>query len=186
MSAAEEVKGIAECVQASLMSQLATARQGLGLSQAELAARAGTSRMTVQRCEAENADTTLSTFLALALALQLTPRLHGAEEGNSESYVPASKDIIHRGTHYNRTKHDLQWDDRKREQALAQAWEAANEHRDVGLAPILQTLVPHHTQEQASAVATVIQWLGTEIGFEFLSRALARAGYQVTERKAKR
>jgi len=35
----------------------------------------------------------------------------------------------------------------------------------------MDALVPRHTQAQASVAATAIQWLGSEIGFQFLVKA---------------
>lgn len=86
----------------------------------------------------------------------------------------------HQGLHHNRTRYDLQFEDRKREAALANAWEAQND-KESGSGEILGQLVPHYTQDQATAVATAIQWLGSEVGFEFLSSALAAAGYEIKE-----
>lgn len=36
------------------------------------------------------------------------------------------------------------------------------------------------TQEQATDVATVVQWLGSNVGFSFLIAALKRCGYAVS------
>ena len=172
----------AEQLQSELLGQLAQQRQDLGLSQQELAERIGRNRMTVQRAEAAGAGVTLSTFVEMALGLGLTPRL--ATEAEAGSVQPLSRDIVHRGLHHERTRHDRDWRDRQRERALAQAWEAVNVHQDVGLAPILDTLVPGATQEQATAAATVLQWLGSDVGFDFLVRTLGNAGYAVTDERA--
>lgn len=174
-----ELKIAAAETQQALLGRLAVTRGTLGLSQAELANRVGLSRMTVQRCEAEGADTNFSTFVVLALALNLTPELLAS---NAAGHVPKSENIVHRGTAHNRTRYDLDFRDRQRERALARAWEAANRHDD-GFAPILQTLVPNHSQEQATAAATVVQWLGSEVGFAFLMQALKKAGYAVIDTK---
>lgn len=175
---------LAAQIQAQLLGTLATARAQLGLSQGEVAERIGRARMTVQRSEAEGAGATLTTFCELALALGLTPRLVAAT-GQGDPHVAdvAPQDIVHRGLHHNRTQHDLQWRDRQREAAFARFWESVNEHRDVGLSPVMRHLVPDHTQAQASAVATAIQWLGSEVGFDFLTRALESAGYELVDRK---
>jgi DNA-binding XRE family transcriptional regulator len=170
-----------ERLQTNLLGELAQRRQALAISQAELATRIGVSRMTVQRAETEGADPQLSTFIAMANALGL--RVHVRE--NDAEIIPEEQ-IIHRGYVHNRTKHDVDWKDRQRESAFAKSWEAVNEHKPVGLSAVMSQLVPQHTQAQASAAATVIQWLGSDIGFDFLQNALALAGYQVVEKQKKK
>lgn len=59
----------------SLMAPLITARKDAGLTQAELADRAGLSRMTVQKMESGTLDPRLSTLLEMARALGLEPML---------------------------------------------------------------------------------------------------------------
>ncbi len=175
----------AEQFQAWLLGTLVTTRQQLGLSQTELAQRIGRARMTVQRAEAEGAGLALSTFIELALGLGLSPRLVADRgTGDPEIRQVPPEHIVHRGLHHNRTLHDQEWRDRQREKALAQFWEAVNERRPVGLSPVMDHLVPGHTQEQASTAATVVQWLGSEVGFDFLTRALNAAGYDVIDRQA--
>ena len=48
---------------------------------------------------------------------------------------------------------------------------------------------PHYvyeiTQRDATIVATVIQWLGTNCGMEFLGRALRDCGYELEKKKAR-
>jgi transcriptional regulator with XRE-family HTH domain len=182
MPMAQSIESV-EVAQDLLLNQLTDTRKLLGLTQAELADRVGLNRMTVQRTEAGEVDPQLSTVLALAAALNLRMTLRGPGEDDS---APVPQDLVHRGLHHVRTQHDLTWRDRQREKALAKAWEAANRHEPVGLAAILPTLLPGCTQAQASACATVVQWLGSEVGFEFLQCALADAGYEVVDRKAKR
>lgn len=42
------------------------------------------------------------------------------------------------------------------------------------------------TQDEATAAATVVQWLGSNVGFSFLEEALRDAGYRiVTDRQRK-
>lgn len=55
------------------------------------------------------------------------------------------------------------------ERAFAEIWAADND-RNPSMPPILETLIPDCTQEQATAVATVIQWLGSNVGQNFLAR----------------
>ncbi len=179
-SQAQELVHVASLHRANLLGALRAARESQGLTQDELAQRADVARMTVQRAEAEGADASLSTFLELTEALNLQVHL-----GEPEAEVtPHPRDLIHRGLAYNRTKHDLEWRDRQREAALAKSWEAANEHRDFGLSAILPTMIPGVTQAQATAVATAMQWLGSEVGFEFLTRALEHAGYAIHDTKS--
>ena len=59
----------------SLMEPLITARKDAGLTQAELADRAGLSRMTVQKMESGALDPRLSTLFEMARALGLEPML---------------------------------------------------------------------------------------------------------------
>lgn len=169
-----------------LISKLMTQRSHLGLSQAELAVRIGRNRMTVQRAEAPKTSPAISTFLELAVGLNLTPHLLTDNEKVETVSGIAPADIVHRGAHFNRTRYDLEYRDRQREAALAKAWEAANVTRNTGLVPIMATLVPGHTQAQATATATALQWLGSEIGFDFLKSALANAGYEIVDVSAKK
>jgi transcriptional regulator with XRE-family HTH domain len=185
MRVAEDVKQVAELVRAKLVGQLAAARTALGLSQAELAERAGTNRMTVQRVEAEGGTApSLSTFVQLALSLNMTPRLLAdTANGDPDQFRPTSEAIVHRGYAFNRTKSDLEYRDRRREAALSRAWLDANADNR-SLEPLMNYLVPQHTQDQASAAATAIQWLGSEQGFSFLQRALDAAGYAIVDHDA--
>jgi hypothetical protein len=53
----------------------------------------------------------------------------------------------------------------------------------MGLGAILPTLVPDITPSQARVAATVVQWLGSDVGFDFLRRTLAIAGYAIVDVK---
>ena len=82
-----------------------------------------------------------------------------------------------------------------REQALAQMWERQNQDDDTSK-PLLATLLSQdshdsiwamkmkspYTQPAATAAATVIQWLGTPVGFAKLTDALAVAGYEIVDK----
>lgn len=46
----------------------------------------------------------------------------------------------------------------------------------------MKQLLPQHDQAQATAVATVVQWLGSTEGFHFLQQALARAGLEIIKK----
>lgn len=180
---AANVADVEDVVRNTLLGELRTARVSLQLSQTEVAERAGLSRMTVQRAEGENADVSLATFTKLALAVNLTPRLVAASavaNGDPDQYRPPAGDIVHRGLAHNRTRHSLTDRDRQRERELSKRWEAANSANPV-LPPLLESLVPGHSQEVASAVATVVQHLGSEVGFGFLRNALEAVGYEIVD-----
>lgn len=89
----------------------------------------------------------------------------------------------HRGYFYNRTRHDLDMRDRQREKLLANKWERMNA-RSPGVEPLLTHLVPNYTEDQAKASATIIQWLGSTVGFNFLQDVLGEAGYKIVEGKS--
>ena len=167
----------AEILASDLINRLISTRKDLGLTQAELAERVEIARMTVQRIEAKEGGVNLKTFLLLALALNLNPELNTVK---THALAPLAEDLVHRGKAYNRTQHDLSWRDRQREAALAEAWEKLNEYQPVGRTPVLSALLDNPTQQEATAAATVIQWLGSEIGFDFLTQALRSAGYEIT------
>lgn len=44
-------------------------------------------------------------------------------------------------------------------------------------------LIVHISSEDRRIVATMIQWLGTNVGWDFLNRALRRAGYEIVRIK---
>lgn len=166
----------AQALQASILHRLTESRIALGLTQEELGNRAGTHRMTIQRMEQDGGDARLSTFIAAALAAGLIPEVrqrHSAEKRHD------CNELVHRGYAHARTKNREGNPTQKREAAFADSWQAANENGKHGLAPMLPLLVPNCTQEQASACATVIQWLGTDVGFGFLKQALYYAGLEV-------
>ena len=168
----------AQALRSRWMLALRAAREALSLTQAEVGRELGVSRVTVHRVESEAADPQLSTFLGLALACGLSPSL----EGTGEEGCADPRTLKHRGLAHVRTQHEPSWRDRQRERALAKAWEAANKYQPVGLQPIIPSLIPGCTQEQATACATVVQWLGSEVGFDFLKQALSQAGYEVVDR----
>lgn len=98
-----------------------------------------------------------------------------------------SSKLVHRGFAYSRTqlveKFREQFRDTMREKALAAKWEIENPvPGQFGPQPILNALVPDCTQRDAEVAATVIQWLGSEVGFNFLQEALEPLGYEITER----
>lgn len=71
-----------------------------------------------------------------------------------------------RGNSYERTT----WNSLER--AFAELWE--HESKILGM-----LIGKRPTREQRYAAATVIQWLGSNVGFSFFQRALAKGGYKV-------
>ena len=67
----------------NLLAELAGARQHLGLSQAEVAARMGTSQPSVARLESGESDARLSTIerYSAALGIEIEWRLGGHDRG---------------------------------------------------------------------------------------------------------
>lgn len=163
---------VASIEQETLLSLLRQTRKSLGLSQEEVAQRAGMARMSVTRLEAPEAEVQLSTFLATAKALGLKVQL--VPEA-APAFVPPAK-LTHRGLFHNRTR--LQHN--QREALFARAWEQENAERSHFGEPRIEQLLPGCTQEQATAAATVIQWLGSQVGFYFLQEVLKAAGDKLT------
>lgn len=75
------------------------------------------------------------------------------------------KKIIHRGLHYARTKKY------REEKIFAKSWEK--------LANQWQTDESFVTQQEATAAATVIQWLGSSVGMSFLEDTLKEIGFEL-------
>lgn len=91
-------------------------------------------------------------------------------------------ELIHHGFAHSRTQFVNQFRDTIREKAFAAKWEHENPMPgQFGHQPFLNALVPDCTQRDAQVAATVIQWLGSEVGFNFLQEALEVAGYQITQ-----
>jgi hypothetical protein len=81
---------------------------------------------------------------------------------------------------------------RNSEKAFAEAWEK-EQQRSYGM-PLVQALMVVHRPGEVSGrvafwltprerviVASIVQWLGTNVGFAFLREALRRCGYRITE-----
>ncbi len=70
-----------------------------------------------------------------------------------------------------------------REVAFAKLWQEENETRQLAAAAYgctLEILIDRPiTQENATDAATLIQWLGSNVGFCFLNEALKKAGYKI-------
>ena len=108
------------------------------------------------------------------------------------------KGLVHRGLHHDRTK--VKDALGRREEVFARAWEEENIVRQHGVrreafpgvrCSTLQALMVKDgslvpvSQETASAVATIVQWFATPIGFLFLHETLKKAGYRIIETKKK-
>lgn len=64
------------------------------------------------------------------------------------------------------------------EAAYARAWKDA---QHPGQDSLLRDLVPNCTADQARAMATVVQWLGSEVGNHFVQEVLRSQGWRVQE-----
>jgi hypothetical protein len=185
---AQDRQDVARVIRDRLLSGVATQRENLGLTKVELAERIGRNRATVQRAEAEDSGVgiSLTSFCELAVGVGLTTLTQTDDRsGHPDVMTLAPHDIVHRGRSHYRTKSEPQWRDRQRERALACAWEAENDFSVLPVDSVMADLIPNHTQEEATAVATAIQWLGTEVGFVFLTKTLEKAGYAVVDTKDK-
>jgi len=90
------------------------------------------------------------------------------------------KQRIHRGLYPERLKPEAE---NPREVAFAEQWQRENDER--GITPTyygctLDQLLKRRADEKTiKEVATIIQWLGSNVGFSFLGEALARCGYRI-------
>jgi hypothetical protein len=92
--------------------------------------------------------------------------------------------LQHQGFSYQRTLRPTDSVDTRRESALAQAWEAQNPPvGSFGVQPTLPVLIPDCTARDAQVAATVIQWLGSQVGFFFLEEVLQKVGYKIVATK---
>jgi transcriptional regulator with XRE-family HTH domain len=164
----------ADLLKDALSGALRTRRKQLGISQMELADRIDVRRQTVLEGELHRANISLSVLVRWVRALNLTATLNSTDDELPNGHVHCSLWV-------NRRRYDLR--EEQRECALAESWEHANQRHSMGLGAILPTLVPGITPSQASVAATVIQWLGSELGFDFLRRTLAIAGYAIVDVK---
>lgn len=105
--------------------------------------------------------------------------------------------IEHKGLHFLRTK----WSGVSgiRENAFAERWLKENDPpysnilqqlmfvQDRGASKVLDRYISKPafkiSARDAKIVATVVQWLGTNIGFNFLQMALEAAGYEIVNKR---
>lgn len=74
-----------------------------------------------------------------------------------------------------------------REVAFAEQWKHENDKHGF---PVLDALIPptgrfNLDQETAEIAATIIQWLGSNVGFSFLRTALDKCGFKIVEKDSK-
>lgn len=159
-------------LQAPFLSQLRERRRALAVSQQELAEVTGISRVSVTRAEQPGADVQLSTFLALAQHLGLEVKLQPI------AGTLGHKPLVHRGLAYSRVASASAARLNPLEAELAAEWERVNEPNP-NIPPLFPALVPQGGQPEAEVAATIVQWLGSQVGLEFLRKALGQAGYTV-------
>jgi hypothetical protein len=88
--------------------------------------------------------------------------------------------LQHQGFAHSRTQGTVQSVDALRERTLAKLWKEQNPPTgSFGVQPVLPALVPDCTARDAQVAATVIQWLGSQVGFHFLEEAMTAAGYAI-------
>lgn len=109
--------------------------------------------------------------------------------------------VLHRGIDYKRTKVEYP-DHTNREKVFADEWEKENIARpglnygmgilqdlmvidkSPSLPPYRKLKVPFWiTKRDAAITATVIQWLGSNVGFSFLTVCLRKCGYEIRRMK---
>lgn len=159
-------------VRALLLGRLAGERERLGLTQAEIAQRTGLSRMTIQRLESNGADAQLSSFIAYACAVGLGPELREAPDLNEA----LGQALSHHSAGLSLAEEAQPWRSRGRIAAFDQAWRLLNAHQRTA-----SRLIPGLSQPQATAMATVVAWLGTDQGVEFLREVLTSQGHEVAD-----
>lgn len=92
------------------------------------------------------------------------------------------KVIKHSGLHVDRLCPEAH---NPREVAFAEQWKAENEPRVRTMTfhgSLLSVLIERiEDPRTATDVATVIQWLGSNVGFSFLEASLNRCGYRIVK-----
>lgn len=100
-------------------------------------------------------------------------------------------EIEHVGLHVHRLTPEA---DNPRERIYAEAWASENKIQPGRPTPALVYLLSNggnpfgfgggkllmeYDQKSATIAATIIQWLGSDVGFSFVSECLYKAGYRV-------
>lgn len=107
--------------------------------------------------------------------------------------------IVHRGLRYDRTEGDFT--QAIRERAFAEAWQRENDlnprnycllwmllseqnDQEPGMYGLRgRKMLCEANQESATVAATVIQWLGSTVGWCFLENAVNAAGYELVPKE---
>lgn len=168
-----EAPGLAAAVtkdRQTLLGCLRERRMELHMAQGALADALGISRMSVARAERPDADLQLSTFLAMARGLGLSVSVKPLGRASTE------KKPVHQGLAHNRVATAELRKFNAVEAAMAKSWGAANEHSPQ-LPGLMHQLIPGFNARDAEVAATVVQWLGSEVGMAFLTKAMSDAGY---------
>lgn len=102
-----------------------------------------------------------------------------------KSMINEYKESFNEGLFHERTKTN------DREKAFSDLWKQENKiesHVNQGQGTLQNlmigtdnTILFYITKNDRIIVATIIQWLGTNIGFNFLERALKKCGYKIVE-----
>lgn len=99
---------------------------------------------------------------------------------NEQPEKSSVQKIIHRGFAHSRTTRADQHEDTVREKSLADKWEMENPLPGTfGIQPTLNALIPDCSARDAQVAATVVQWIGSQVGFCFLEEALEPAGFKI-------
>ena len=173
----------------SLLQSLHERRKLSGYTQAELAEKSSVSRQTVMRAEALNPSVLLINFVQMASILGLSLNLNS--KGQADSLVENFEDkpgakLVHQGFYPLRANPEGQYADQRREAALSFLWSQENDVNKHLLEDLLNPAIHTTTQEHASVAATIIQWLGSEVGFNFLKEALNKSGYEIVEKNTQK
>jgi len=112
-----------------------------------------------------------------------TPREDLQDEGRPEMFrrpePPEPGPIQHVGLYPYR----LERSDADLERMFMQEWQTENERSDLLrwlLTPPTSNLCPDTiTQDRATVAATIVQWLGSPVGYEFVCRVLRSRGFRV-------
>ena len=90
-----------------------------------------------------------------------------------------NKGLQHNRVEENRLMEDLDWNNP--EKTFALSWSSEAKHLETLLTNSRFNLKVKVTNEIRVSVATVMQWLGTNIGWEFLKSTLKKEGYKIVK-----
>jgi len=78
--------------------------------------------------------------------------------------------MIHEGFHKNRLEQN-----NPREVVFSEVWKRKNHEGVLGLSTTVEILIPDCTERDAKVAATIIQWLGSNVGMSFLYEVLRKS-----------